>query len=246
MDSPKLTNHNILILRFITGLLALAFFGALSVISFMYLTTPSALRKPMTAHFHFRMDLVVAGKSVNFADNTYQTEFNTDLCSALLTKQPIHFHDHINQFVHIHWAGITGGEVLKNYGWNMIGGLSDSLGWRFDKGNLFHRIQVHGHVLPVMPEGAKKYIYVGDASSYTERTWESFLQQPLQVFFQAPLDDHHSSHVTESSSETEKLVQLNHVDGSTVIFVQKDRPTETQIKDHFNHLEPLPQTQCAD
>jgi hypothetical protein len=248
MSDPKPVSNNrgIRLLRLVTGVLVFVFVITLAAISFMYFTTPPALRRPTTEHFHFRMDLVIAGKSVNFADDKYQTDYMTDSCSALLTKQPVHFHDHTNQFVHIHWASITGGEVLKDYGWNLIGGFSNTLGLRFDRGNIFRRTPIHGDDLPALPEGAKEYIYVGDATNYTERTWSSFVEQPLPVFFRAPLDGHsNETEVTATSTDEQKLVQLNHVIGSTVIFVQSGRPTDAQIKDHFTHLEPLPLTQCA-
>lgn len=240
-DQTKNSNTGIIVLRSIVGLFLLLFIS----LCLMYLVTPAEIRNPTNTHFHFRMDLVIEGKPVDFAQDKYQTGFKTDICSALLTKQPVHFHDRVNQFVHIHWAGITGGEVLKDYGWNMIGGLSNTLGWRFDKGSLLTPVGIHGAELPSLSKGSSEYVYVADGTSFKERTWESFLHQPLPVFFRAPLDKQARDLEPAISTDEQKLVQLNNVIGSVVIFVQKDRPTQAQISDRFSHLEPLPKTQCA-
>lgn len=239
--SKKRTSFGIVILR----ILVTAVVGASFLVGALYVFTPTAIRNPTNAHYHFRMNLEVNGKLVNFAENKYQTDALSDSCSAALTKQPIHFHDRVNQFVHVHWANMTGGEVLKNYGWNMIGGLPDTLGWRFDKGNILSPVSVHGNDLPSRPINTSYYVYVGNSSSYSEKTWKSFLDQPLTVFFNNSSTAQSHSNTDKHSVDDQKLVRLNNVIGSTVIFVQRERPTEAQIKDRFDHLEPLPETQCS-
>ncbi len=110
------------ILRIIVGSLLGLIILVGGLVALFYNSTPAALRQPTSAHFHFRLQIIADGQAVNFADDKYQTDFNADICSATLTKQPFHFHDKLDQFVHIHWKSMTGGLLLINYGWNLIGG----------------------------------------------------------------------------------------------------------------------------
>jgi hypothetical protein len=43
----------------------------------------------------------------------------------------------------------------------------------------------------------------------------------------------------------EELKRLNNVIGNVVIFVQKDKPTDQQIKAKFDHLIPVSESACA-
>jgi hypothetical protein len=220
------------------------------VIAAAYFTTPAALRRPANGHFHFRLQVVVDAKPVNFADDKYQTEFNADICTAALTKQPVHFHDKLDQFVHIHWANISGGIVLKNYGWNLIGGATKTLGYRFDQLPKIVRVPIHGQNLPTPEVGDHYYIYTGDDTAYQQRDWQQFLHADVRDFFagkqvQASLLQDIIPAAYAHGADEEALTKLNDVVGSVVIFAQKDAPTDAQIKDRFNHLIALPQSSCG-
>ena len=54
--------------------------------------------------------------------------------------------------------------------------------------------------------------------------------------------------VGQSGQETEEeqLTRINNLVGNVVIFVQSDKPTDRQIKDRFNDLEPLTDSSCGD
>ena len=120
------------------------------------------IRHPQLEHYHFRMQILVNGKAENFAGPAYQMEYAKDQCSTDLSDQPIHFHDHKDQIVHIHWEGMTGGLVMKNYGWNYIGGRDNALGWRLEKLTHPVKVPIHGKVLPAVPEGSSFFIYSGN------------------------------------------------------------------------------------
>ncbi|MDB5178234.1 MAG: hypothetical protein JWN01_177 [Patescibacteria group bacterium] len=218
-------------------------------LGYAYAFSPRAIRQPASAHYHFRLQIIDNGTSVNFADTKYQTPFDKDICTAALTKEPIHFHDHLDQFVHVHWARITGGLLLKNYGWNFIGGPNDTLGYRFDQLPHLTRIPAHGAALPKVPSNARYYVYTGSRDGYQERKWNDFITQDLRDFFAAkktslaPLE--WLIPAASAHGDDEKLTQLNDVLGSVVIFAQKDRPTAAQIQDRFNHLVPLPESSCG-
>ena len=50
---------------------------------------------------------------------------------------------------------------------------------------------------------------------------------------------------TPVESEEEKLTRINNMLGNVVIFVQKDVPSDEQIKERFNDLEPLSDSTCG-
>ncbi|HSX02952.1 MAG TPA: hypothetical protein VLI05_06630 [Candidatus Saccharimonadia bacterium] len=243
------------VLRWAVGVVLAAVVVLAGLAAVAYAQTPEGIRHPAGTHYHFRLQLIVGGQAVNFGSAAYQTPLNHDICTAKLTNEPIHFHDNLDQFAHIHWAHITGGLFLKNYGWNLVGGLSGVLGYRFDQLPKVTAVPIHGHVLPAPPAGAHYYIYTGDQTSYQQRNWNDFLHQDINVFFGHPTIS--AAQPTSQSwwlwlvptasahgDETE-LTELNHVVGSAVIFVQPEAPTAAQIKDRFNHLIPLPTSTCG-
>jgi len=239
----------------------LAAIGAVVVVAgfwlaYAYATTPEALRHPSHAHYHFRLQILVGGNPVNFADAKYQTPENTDICTAALTKEPVHFHDRLDQFVHIHWDHITGGIVLKNYGWNFIGGTGLTLGYRFDQFPKLVRVPIHGRELPKPPIGSHYYVYVSNTvtnpTDYWEQSWDDFLRLNLRDFFSVapgvPNKQTWLNRLVPTASahgDDEQLAALNDVLGNVVIFVQKKPPTADQIKARFTDLIPLPESSCG-
>jgi hypothetical protein len=256
-DTPKpKADRTARILRYvigtIIGLLALAaiWLGA------AYASSPEAVRHPKQAHYHFRLQVVSDGKPVNFAENKFQTEFNKDMCTADLTKEPFHFHDNLNQFMHVHWSGLSGGLLLKHYGWNFTGGADDTLGYRFSSPLQPVKVGIHGKSLPTPPAGAKYYIYTGDATAHKERDWNDFLKQDLEAFFAGktsgllerliPSAQAHGDDVSAATHHDEaELIRINQVLGNVVIFAQAQKPTDQQVKDRFNDLIDLPESSCG-
>lgn len=233
------------------------------VVGYMFLSSPAAIRSPKLEHAHFRWQLVVEGDVVNFGDAKFQSEKpGVASCNVDLPASPIHFHDLKDQYVHLHWKGMTGGLILKNYGWNMIGGPSGKLGYRFDDLPKIHSVPIYGDVLPKMPEGAKLWVYTGDEQSYKERSSNDFLHQDVETFFNKRstvtgeeqtswLDklifakaSAHGGEVHDDST-TPDLELINNVLGNVVVFAQKAKPTDQQVKDRFNHLEPLTDSVCG-
>lgn len=257
-----------LVLRVIIGLLlgALVLGGVYT--AYAYIASPEHVRKPTNAHYHFRMQVLVDGKAEDFGSQEYQKGYPKDLCNAALVEQPIHFHDNKDQFVHIHWKGVTGGEVLKYYGWNLIGGLPSALGYKLDDLGSIEKVTAHGNYLPKRAAGTNYYVYTGDENGYQERKWEDFLNQDLEAFFGksygvidrrpwivrmlAPKANAHADPADadgdgQSSTETteERLTRINTLVGNVVVFAQKDRPTDEQIKDRFTKLVPLSDSTCG-
>ena len=236
---------------------------------YIYASSPEVIRKPKLEHYHFRMQILVNGKAENFAQDKYQQDYAKNQCNANLPEQPIHFHDARDQFVHIHWEDMTGGMVMKYYGWNYIGGMDRALGYKLDNLRDIQKVNTHGNFLPVVPGDASFYIYTGDKNGYKERSFEDWKGQDLEQFFgttsnfpdqneQTGLlnkvfpkahahgtEDHSTPHETTTETKEQELTRINNLIGNVVIFVQKDRPTDQQIKDRFNNLVPLTDSTCG-
>lgn len=239
------------VLRLVVAIVGIVLLLTAAGAGFLYATTPESVRHPQSAHYHFRLQVINNNTPVNFADAKFQTEFNKDQCTAALTQEPIHFHDSLDQFVHIHWDHMTGGLLLKHYGWNFIGGPGHLLGVRFDQLPQLTFVPIHGRALPQPPAAANYYVYVGDDDAYREQSWDDFLHQDLRDFFKAKSAPSNQSWINQfipaalAHGDDDKLTKLNDVLGSVIIFAQKDRPTEAQIKDRFSRLVPLPQSSCG-
>ena len=243
----------------------------LSYAGYIYAASPAVIRNPKLEHYHFRMQVLVDGKAEDFSTKGYQTGYAKDQCNANFPEQPIHFHDNKDQFTHIHWEGMTGGMVMKYYGWNYIGGMDNALGYKLDKLSDPQKVTTHGNYLPAVPKDSNFYVYTGDESGYKERSFDDWKNQDLETFFNTtsnfPAHDINKGKTSlldkvfpkayahggeddgndgEPGEETEqeKLTRINNMVGNVVIFVQKDKPTDQQIKDRFNDLESLTDSTC--
>lgn len=155
-------------------------------VGYIYAASPISIRQPLLEHYHFRMQILVNGNAENFGQDKYQTGYAKDNCNAALPDHPIHFHDNKDQMVHIHWEGMTGGQVLKYYGWNFIGGIGpmeETLGYRFDADHRFSAVPLHGSILPALPNDADFYVFVRDGEGYKEKNFDDFTHQDLEAFF---------------------------------------------------------------
>lgn len=244
------------------GLLGIAvvLVAVLSGSAYAYTSTPAAIRNPKFEHLHFRMQIINGDKAVNFAGKGFQAGYAKDNCNADLTKSPIHFHDGKDQFVHIHWKDITGGQVLKYYGWNRIGGTDGLMGFRADDN--MKAVPIHGRALP-SPASETMYIYAGDQEKYAKKDVDTFLKQDLESFFNkdsnVKSDDtallnrlfpKAAAHGDEAHGDTPhgddaELKRINNLIGNVVIFVQDKAPTDNEIKARFDALEPLTDSACA-
>ncbi len=251
-------------------LLSLVFLLFASYVGYLYSSTPEVIRKPLLEHYHFRMQIIMNGQPENFGDEKYQAAYAKDQCNADLPAHPIHFHDGKDQFAHIHWEGMTGGIMMKYYGWNYIGGPDDILGYRVDKLPNPDKVPIHGKVLPVIPNDTNFYIYTGDKNNYQKRNFEDWKTQDLERFFgktsnspahelnkkKSFLDNifpevyaHdgviHEPTAASHESEEEKLTRINNLIGDVIIFVQKNEPSVQEIKERFSNLQPLSESTCG-
>lgn len=246
----------------LSRIILLLFLGLLSFalvfVGVVFWQSPASIRVPGFEHAHFRMQLLVGGVPVNFSEPRYQTPYEKNQCSDELAHEPIHFHDNRDQMVHIHWKDITGGQVLKYYGWNMVGGFGDSLGFRFDGLPGIKPVPLHGNALPAQPR-TPLYVFVGDEHGFKERQADDFLHQSLEDFFGvkskvAPeaaslLDVFFRKAVAHNDSTTphsqEELRRINNLLGNVVLFAQSQKPTDAEVRARFLQLEPLADSTCG-
>lgn len=250
-------------------IVALLLTGLALFILYMYAVSPAVIRHPRVEHAHARMQLIVDGDRVNFGDDKYQETYVKDVCTDGLTETPIHFHDNKNNFVHLHWKDMGGGMVLKYYGWNLIGGPNDILGYRLDELPEVKKVSIYGNALPAYPKDAQLWIYTGSENSYEKRSEQDFLHQDFETFFdkksrinaeeefswldalfpRAYAHDGDDQHGVDADNEIEasdeKLERINNLLGDVVVFVQTDEPSESQIKKSFVELEPLGESTCG-
>jgi hypothetical protein len=249
-------------LAFVFGLLLLISAGAYG---YGYATTPANIRRPAFEHYHFRTQIIVNGQPVDFSRDEFQQEYDATSCSAEVGGTPVDFHDNVDQFTHIHWKGVTGGQFMKYFGWNFIGGSDEIVGRRYDNGMAPQQVKIFGKLLPETPKDVQYFVYIGDKDNYQQKNWQDFINQELEQFFgkessigksssidrlkylifaranaHGDVKNDHSTNKTE-----EELTRINNLIGNAVIFVQKDEPNDDQIKSKFKNLVPLTDSTCG-
>jgi len=240
----------------------------LFILGVVYLSTPSHLRNPEFAHHHFRIQMWVEGEYIDFGQDRFQEGYDDTSCGAGLTETPIHFHDNKDQLVHIHWDRIRGGEVLKYYGMNRIGGPDGYLGFRFDTG-LFDRIPIFDNVLP--ESNQPMYVYqILEDGTVVERSYKDFLDQDLETFFGrkssltiqreevqsnesfnflAIKANAHNDVSTTSEEDKEyteqELREINNLLGDVLIYIQNEKPSPEKVEQDAQNFVELGVSSCG-
>ena len=185
----------------LVGAVVIILLFAVGVYCYLYLATPGHIRKPTYQHYHFRTQILVNGQAVDFSQAKFQEEYKSVACSAEVGGTPIDFHDKMDQMTHIHWGNMTGGEFLKYFGWNFIGGNGDLMGYRYDDGLVPVPVKIYGRSLPTVPEGSKYYIYIGNKDSYKQKNWDDFLSQDIETFIGKKSAIGHDDKVSSATGE---------------------------------------------
>lgn len=231
----------------------------------VYTLTPSHIRKPVVDHYHLRMQLFVDGEYIDFSADKFQEPYEAGQCDESLPISPIHFHDNKDQYIHIHWDGITGGEVLKNYGINRIDGLEQGLGYRTDLGIIPQKVKIHGNII----NDTKKTIFIYQVEESGEirlRNTQEFLNQDLETFFGikssiskqreeaellsflpnfTPTVFAHDGGPKSSSKSEAELKKLNDVLGDLIVFIQDEEPTQDDVLKHVDNFVELDESTCG-
>jgi hypothetical protein len=152
----------------------------------LFALTPTRFAYPKNDHFHLRMQYIFHGQAEDFSTPRYQTDYLKDVCNGSLTESPIHFHDNKDQITHLHWRGMTGGDMLKFYGLNKIGGLDGYMGFKLDELLKFPPkitpIPIHSQSLPKPSKDDQFFVYVGDKDSFSKKDFNDYLNKSLEEF----------------------------------------------------------------
>jgi len=177
MTKPKFLKFIVFPVAFLITVLLVGF-------SVLYFLTPSNFSSPKLDHSHFRLQYIFQGEAENFGSPRYQVDYVKDVCSSGLTESPIHFHDDKDQIVHLHWQKVSGGQILKFYGLNKIGGIDNLMGWKLDdlwKGKLT-AIPIHSKSLPQPRSQDKFWIYTGEKDKFEKRDFNDFINKDIESF----------------------------------------------------------------
>lgn len=243
------------------------------ILGFSFLITPENFRAPISDHSHIRMQYIYHGQAENFGSTKYQVDYVKDICSGAITESPIHFHDQKDQLVHLHWQGVTGGQILKFYGLNYISGLDGYMGIKMDEFKNFKLVllPIHSQSLPKPQTKDNLFVYVGSADKYELKDTQKFINQSLEtflnkestykrytssietskvgvagIFSSISLSAYAHSDETGTTPHTdEELKEVNNLLGDIIIFVQEKEPSSEEIVKRFNNLEPLSKSVCG-
>jgi hypothetical protein len=162
--------------------------GTYSMLRWVY--SKDNISYPAQDHAHFRLKYIFQGQEENFGSPRYQTDYTKDICSGSLTTSPLHFHDNKTDYQHMHWARMTGGQMLKFYGLNYIGGLDAYMGFEMDKLPKVTAVPIHSNSLPAPRPDDKFWVYTGvenpDGSnqwSVQKKEFKDFVNQDFETFF---------------------------------------------------------------
>ena len=155
-----------------------------SLIGFAFWITPSNFQAPKLDHSHIRMAYIFQGQAENFATPRYQLDYIKDVCGGGLSESPIHFHDNRDNLVHLHWQKVSGGQLLKFYGLNLIGGLDSYMGLKIDDilKAKFTPIPIHSVSLP-KAKIENLFVYIKKDDQLIKKNTKDFLEQDLETFF---------------------------------------------------------------
>lgn len=231
----------------------------------VFTLTPAHIRSPQVDHYHMRMQLFVDGEYIDFGQDKFQETYTPGQCTDGLTDTPIHFHDNKDQYVHIHWDGITGGEVLKYYGINRINGLNNGLGYRTDLGIVPKKVGVHTYLIPDNNKTIHMY-QVAENGTITKRDTNDFLEQDLETFFGVkssitlqredaerfaflprvtPNVYAHEEKTQPSTKSDSELRKLNDLLGDVIIFLQDEEPPLDVVAQYGNNFIELDESTCG-
>jgi hypothetical protein len=237
-------------------LIILCFLGIL--ISIFIYFNPLHIIQPSVAHHHIRLQIINEGNTINFADEKFQEPYKKDQCSGELSEKPIHVHDNKDQIVHIHWSGITGGELLKFYGLNEIGGFDDNLGYTLAGDGFIKTVPIQGKLINNSTNNSKIWIYTGDTNQFKKQDTKLFLKKDLEKFlgkkskltiqrenisFLGILGFADSGDNKQISDK--ELENIQDLIGNIVVFIQYDEPNSTEIQEKFKNLVELDKSVCG-
>lgn len=241
--------------KIITAITLVFMAVAMTVTLTMLPVSTTNISSPEKTHEHFRLQVAIDGEFEDFTTPEYQEQYEKGICSGLLTETPIHLHDDNGQMVHLHWDGVTGGQLLKYYGLNYIKGGQELLGTRTDDTGAKVDVPIRGEILPKPSEGSRMWVYVNDSSDdlgYVEYDNNGFLKTDIEKVLtgyseeqSASVNDDTISTDTNNEYTQKELSIINNVLGDIVVYVQQSEPTQEELTEAFKNFSQLEESVCG-
>ena len=220
------------------------------------------LIKPVATFFKLKTRIYYQKTPLELTQNDIADQSNSN-CGLAVTEKPFYLDKDKKNVVQVRWEGMTGGELLKYYGFNYLSGLNDLIG-----------VQYRGpfDIKPVRPLAVSKltssdllYIYSGSDKDFKLLNSQNFLYQDLEntikksrlrtkrekessklILDTISVSGEESSGLTLEPQLTEgQLNDINNIVGSLAIFIQRDTPSNTDVINSFNSMERLSSESCS-
>ncbi len=153
----------------------------MAIIGFNF-ASPKSISVPQKSNDIVRIQVIINGEKVDFANSIYQDSDKSLVCNDELATKPMAFLANQNQILHLKWQDINGKIFLKNYGFENTGPFKDYLGIRIDMLPNIKPVSIFEEALPKPKKPYNLFVYTGDKFSYEQRDENSFLLKPFDRF----------------------------------------------------------------
>jgi hypothetical protein len=212
---------------------------------------------PQFTNYHLRLQLIYSGELTPFAKQTIQEINEFKVCDLSLLTKPVYQNTFNSQLFRVNWEGITGGEILKYYGLNLVGGPNDILGYRLKGFSIPQAIQTKNKINTKPAKQQKTFVYQNRQDGYAKIDPLDFLYKDIELVLKKSnirLQREESQPagvlgVKAFAQDEKPIVQQQEFEsklsldydliGNVVVFVADLEPTEDVIIDRFNNFIPL-------
>ena len=182
------------------------------------------------------------------------------------------FHRGQDQWLHLYWQGLSGGSLLRNYGYQNTSPFEGYLGVDLREFPKIKPVPIHTDLLPEPTSAEQLYVYSGNENGYRRRDVTAFINQDLEQFLKPSVD----SQVSTFPNQLDTLLQaparpagpkkeedlesflaapkdrgflitdLSSVKflGNIVVFLQDKEPTSAAVSQRFSTLNQNPPFAC--
>jgi hypothetical protein len=212
---------------------------------------------PQFTNYHLRLQLVYDGQLIPFTNQNIQEINEFKVCDLSLLTKPIYQNSFNSELFQVNWEGITGGEILKYYGLNLVGGSDNTLGYRFSGLSKPQAIETLKGISVKPTKQQKTFVYQNRQDGYTKIDPLDFLFKDIEVVvkksnirLQREQSQPNNFFGIKTLAQSEKpVVQQQEFEsnlsldydliGNVVVFVEDSEPSEDRIIDRFNNFIPL-------
>jgi hypothetical protein len=242
------------VVLFLTLIPIVATVGLISLTTFV---SRPHFNNPYYTNYHLRLQLVYNGQLTTFAFENTQEANEFKVCDLNLITKPIYQNAFNSQLFKVSWEGVTGGEILKYYGLNLVGGSNEVLGYRFNDAFVPQKLLTL-KTLDIKPtKQHKTFVYKNRQDGFIKLDPLDFLYKDIELvvkksnirllreqsqpnnFFGVKAFAQDEKPVVQQQEFESKLSLDYDLIGNVVVFIGDSEPTEEKIIDRFNNFIPL-------